>query len=71
MDKLTTGKILPSNLPWFFNYNKKIAEESKPAGNSDRFSKNKHTNKKTPNNCATVSQEARKDAEPGLHATTG
>lgn len=46
MVKLRTGKFLPSNLPWFFNHNKKLAEEGNPAGSFDRFSKNTHTNKK-------------------------
>lgn len=48
MDKLTKGKFLPSNLPWFFNHNKKVAEESKPAGIFDRLSKNKNTQTKKP-----------------------
>lgn len=80
MDKLTKLKFLPSNLPWLFNYNQKIAEEIKPAGTFDRLSKNKHTNRKNKpkhtnqpthphtntKNCATVSQDARKETQPEL-----
>lgn len=62
MDKITKEKFLSSNLPWVFDYNQKPAEEIKPAGSFDRLSNEKHTNKNHSNNCATVSQEARKES---------
>lgn len=65
MDKITKEKFLSSNLPWVFDYNQKPAEEINPADSFNRLSNEKHTNKNHSNNCATVSQKAWKEAQPG------
>lgn len=70
MDKIGEENSLPSNLPWFFKCNMKI-EERKSAGSFDRLSK-KQTHKQKYHKPTTLteslSQEARKEAEPGTHA---